>query len=56
MRLGRTGRCHRFPKLYATTLNGNRTSFAWNRWHDSRAQCVACLPSLIHCSAVPHLL
>ena len=33
-----------------------RTSFARNRWHDSRVQWVACLPSLIHGSAVPRLL
>ena len=47
MRVGRTSRRHRFPKLYASTLSCSRTSFARNRWHDSRVQCVACLPSLI---------
>ena len=40
----------------ARTLSCRRTSFARNRWHDSRVQCVACLPSLIHGSAVPRLL
>ena len=30
----------------------SRTSFARKRWHDSRIQWVAFLPSLIHCSAV----
>ena len=40
----------------ASTLNCKRTSFTRNRWHDSLVQCVACLPSLIHCSAVPRLL
>ena len=56
MRLGRTSRRHRFPKLYARTLSCSRISFARNRWHDSRVQCVACLPSLLHGSAVPRLL
>ena len=56
MRWGRTSRRHRFPKLYASTLSCSRTSFARNRWHDSRVQCVTCLPSLIHGSAVPRLL
>jgi hypothetical protein len=33
--------------------NEPRTSFARNRWQESRVQWVASLPSLIHCSAVP---
>ncbi len=34
----------------------NRTSLARKRWHESRVQWVASLPSLIHCSAVPRWL
>ncbi len=37
------------------TLSHNRTSLARNRWHESRVIFTACLPSLIHCPAVPRL-
>ena len=56
IRAGSRSRRQRFPRLYASTLSWRRTSLARNRWHDSRVQCAACLPSLIHCSAVPRLL
>jgi len=46
----------KLPRLQAGTLSCSRTSLARNRWRDSLVQCVACLPSLIHCSAVPRLL
>src|ERR1017187_4271806 len=45
-----------FPKLYAITLSHSRTSFDRNRWQLSRVIFTACLPSLIHCSAVPALV
>src|SRR5712664_4595856 len=38
------------------TPKSNRTSLARKRWHESRVQWVASLPSLIHCSAVPRWL
>jgi hypothetical protein len=56
IRAGSTSRRQRFPRLYASTLSCNRTSFARKRWHDSRVQCAAYLPSLIHGSAVPRLV
>ncbi len=48
-------RRHRFPRLYANMLNPSRTSFDRKRWQLSRVILSACLPSLIHCSAVPRL-
>jgi hypothetical protein len=50
---GSTSRRHRLPKLYAITHNLSRTSFDRNQWQLSRVIFTACLPSLIHCSAVP---
>ena len=38
------------------TLKSSRASLARERWHESRVQWVASLPSLIHCSAVPRWL
>ena len=38
--------------MYAKTNRDRRTRLATNRWHDSRVQFRAYLPSLIHCSAV----
>jgi hypothetical protein len=32
--LGSAGRCHRFPRLWASSLSHSRTSFAWKRWQD----------------------
>ena len=37
--------------LYASTASCSHTSFDRKRWHNTRIQCVACLPSMIHCSA-----
>ena len=51
--LGRHNRRRKFPRLYAKTNRDRRTRLATNRWHDSRVQFSAYLPSLIHCSAVP---
>src|SRR5712692_2282464 len=38
------------------TLSQSRTSFDRKRWQLSRVIFTACLPSLIHCSAVPRLV
>jgi hypothetical protein len=52
---GSASRRHKLPRLYAITLSHSRTSFDRNRWQLSRVIFTACLPSLIHCSAMPRL-
>src|ERR1035438_6079662 len=52
---GNASRRHRFPRLYMITLSHSRTSLDRKRWQLSRVIFTACLPSLIHCSAVPRL-
>src|SRR5664280_414862 len=43
------GRGSHLPQRESTWLE-------WNRWQERRVIFTACLPSLIHCSAVPRLL
>jgi hypothetical protein len=54
--LGSTSHRHRFPRLPANKLSPSRTSLDRERWQLSRVIFTACLPSLIHCSAMPRLL
>src|SRR5262245_12296578 len=54
--LGSTSWRRKFARLYARANNCNRAWLSLNRRHDSFVHFTACLPSLIHCSAVPRAL
>ena len=43
------------PEVVSDWLSNDRTTLEWNRWQLSRVIFTACLPSLIHCCAVPRI-